>query len=61
MAEPTSAEQERLIRELGIPRELMEHSLDVDEVARMERSGENTLVVLRVPRRMPPGASLPTT
>lgn len=61
VSEPTHDEKERLIRQMGVERGFVEHSLDVDEAARMEKSAEDMLVVLRVPRRMPHGARLPTT
>ena len=53
-ADPTEVEIERVC-ELGIARSFIEHSLDVEEVARIDRDGNARLIVVRVPMR--PGES----
>lgn len=46
---PTEAERARLTGELGVPESFLAHALDLDEVARLDREGGVTLVMLRVP------------
>lgn len=45
---PTEAEIDQLVQ-LGIDRDLITYSLDQDEMARMERDDEYTLILLRIP------------
>lgn len=47
---PTAEEQERLVAELGLPREFLRHACDLDEVARLDRDEKGVeLVMLRIP------------
>lgn len=41
-----------MLEELKLPPALLAHALDLDEVARIDRAGEVTLVVMRVPSVM---------
>ncbi len=56
---PSAAEVARLETELAVPPGFVTHSLDPRERARVERSGDATLVVLRIPVRAGPKAPLP--
>jgi magnesium transporter len=56
---PSEAELERLVTELGVPKDFALHALDLDELARLDRRGEATLAVLEVPRRAPSTARVP--
>lgn len=47
---PTEAERARLTEAYGVPASFLQHALDPDEVARLDREGDVTLVMLRVPR-----------
>jgi magnesium transporter len=48
MVDPNAAEITYLQRELGIPPLFIEHALDIDELARVEKEGQTTLIVLRI-------------
>jgi magnesium transporter len=56
---PDQAALSRLEAEHHVPVEHIKHALDVDERPRTERTGDSTLVVLRVPFREPAGALVP--
>jgi magnesium transporter len=58
---PDEAEIERLVREHGVPREVVEHSLDARERARLAQQDGVTFIVLRSPVRGTPGGNLPRT
>src|SRR5688572_25435230 len=56
---PTPAEIELLCGKLVVPQDFLRHALDVDEMARLDKSGEARLVMLRVPRGLRSGRRLP--
>jgi magnesium transporter len=56
---PDPEEVALLQRELGIPEEFLRHALDLDEVARIDKSDGASLVMLRVPWNQRVGTDLP--
>lgn len=56
---PDVAERARLTGEFGVPASLVNHSLDLDEPARLDREGAVHLVILRIPRAMGEKAEVP--
>jgi magnesium transporter len=61
MVDPNDAEIAYLQRELGIPPLFIEHALDIDELARVEKEGQTTLIVLRIPAFQGKTAAIPYT
>ena len=55
VSEPSPTELERLHRELHVPEAFLRHTLDRDELARVDREGESLLVLLRLPLEGKPG------
>lgn len=45
---PDEAEIEQLVK-LGVPREFVASSLDIDELARVDKEGETRFIIIRVP------------
>lgn len=58
LSAPSDAEIE-LLRARGVPETLVTHALDIDEVSRIDREDDVTLVVVRVPRRRDADPDLP--
>lgn len=56
---PSSDALDATERELGLSPALLRHALDRDELPRLERDGDATLVILRVPLRNPDTTGLP--
>jgi magnesium transporter len=57
---PTDDDLAQLEEVWAVPPELLEHALDIDELARIDHdAGGATLVVLRVPWARPPGSAVP--
>lgn len=50
-AAPDEHDREILEVELGIPRDLLKHAIDVDEIARVRRKEGVRLIILRIPLR----------
>lgn len=48
---PTEEELASIGEQMAIPRSLLAHALDVDEVARVDREGSGRLVVVRIPHQ----------
>jgi magnesium transporter len=61
IVEPSPAQVSYLGRELGIPQEFVTHSLDIHELARIEKVGDTTLIILRVPISQGVTAAIPYT
>jgi magnesium transporter len=61
VVEPPLGEVSYLGRELGIPQEFVTHSLDIHELARIEKVGNTTLIILRVPIFQGVTAAIPYT
>ena len=59
VSRPDAVERRRLEEELKLPPALLAHALDLDEMARIDRAGDVTLVVLRVPSVEDQAAPLP--
>lgn len=53
-ATPTPAELD-LLEQRGVPRDFLTHALDPNELPRLDRSGDATLAIMRVPIRGEPG------
>jgi magnesium transporter len=61
VVDPNGAEIAYLQRELGIPPLFIEHALDIDELARVEKEGQTTLIVLRIAAFQGKTAAIPYT
>jgi magnesium transporter len=61
MVDPNAAQIAYLQRELGIPPLFIEHALDIDELARVEKEGQTTLIVLRIAAFQGQTAAIPYT
>jgi magnesium transporter len=61
MVDPNAAEITYLQRQLGIPPLFIEHALDIDELARVEKEGKTTLIVLRIAAFQGQTAAIPYT
>lgn len=48
VVEPDEAEVAQLVK-LGVPREFIASSLDVDELARVDKEGEKRFIIIRIP------------
>ena len=59
--DPNAAQIAYLQRELGIPPLFIEHALDIDELARVEKEGQTTLIVLRIAAFQGQTAAIPYT
>lgn len=59
VVDPSPEEAARVHRELGVPKELIGHALDLDEVARVDRDNGTSLIMLRVPWGRGSGHELP--
>jgi len=58
---PQAAEIAYLQSELGVPPPFIRHALDIDELARIEKEGQTTLIVLRIPAFQGETAAIPYT
>lgn len=47
--DPTPAERASIAEHLGVAEEFLDHALDIDEIARVDRMNGTRLVVLRIP------------
>jgi magnesium transporter len=47
--DPTSAERAWIASHLGVAEAFLDHALDIDEIARVDRVGDARLIVLRIP------------
>jgi magnesium transporter len=56
---PDADERTSMATEFGVPLGLVEHALDLDEPARLDREGEVHLVILRVPLSLGATADVP--
>ncbi|MBX7190460.1 MAG: magnesium transporter CorA family protein [Sandaracinaceae bacterium] len=56
---PSDEERQALVATHGVPEHLLAHALDPDERPRIAKTADATLVVLRMPRRMPQGSDVP--
>jgi len=59
VVDPDSIQIETLQHKLGIPPIFIGHALDIDELARIEKDGATTLIVLRIPHAQDAAATVP--
>lgn len=59
LTEPTEEDIQYVANRLGVPTDFISDSLDIDERSRIEKSGNDLLLIVNVPLKMPNGESIP--
>jgi len=59
LTEPTEEDIQYVANRLGVPTDFIGDSLDIDERSRIEKSGNDLLLIVNVPLKMPNGESIP--
>ncbi|MEB2299922.1 magnesium transporter CorA family protein [Lysinibacillus xylanilyticus] len=59
LTEPTKEDIQYVANRLGIPTDFISDSLDIDERSRIEKSGNDLLLIVNVPLKMPNGETIP--
>ncbi|MFT9817651.1 magnesium transporter CorA family protein [Lysinibacillus sp. NPDC056185] len=59
LIEPSEEDIQYVANRLGVPTDFISDSLDIDERSRIEKSGNNSLLIVNVPLKMPNDETIP--
>jgi len=59
LIEPSEEDIQYVANRLGVPTDFISDSLDIDERSRIEKSGNNSLLIVNVPLKMPNSETIP--